>query len=115
MAVRTLETRTDAKRGVVRSSVPRRTSSLAVIPFANAVVVVAAATYLICGLVALASVDALIGFFQPWFHGVSLQLLRPADSGFRLDIFAVGLITFSASVWVATAAVARLYNFWARR
>jgi hypothetical protein len=90
-------------------------AKLGVVPAANAVTVVAVAAYLICAAVAFVSIDLVIGFFQPWFHGLSLAAMRPAATGFRPDAFVVGLVTFAASAWLATAATAALYNALARR
>ena len=95
---------------------PTQIARLGVVPAANAVTVVATAVYLICAVVAYVSIDLLIGFFQLWVHGLSLELLlRPATMGVRPDAFVAGLVTFVALVWSGTAAVAALYNALARR
>jgi hypothetical protein len=115
MAARKLIPVSGTERGAIKESVPHAAVSLQVVTSANAVTVVALAGFIICAAVALVSTDLLIAFFQPWVHGLSLQALRPADPTFRVDAVAVGLITFGASVWVATAATATLYKAWARR
>lgn len=87
---------------------------LAVVPLANAATVVALAAYLLCAAVAAVAPDLLIAFFQPWLHGLTLEPLRPTGAWFQPGAFVFGLITFGASVWVSIAAVAWLYNAWAR-
>jgi hypothetical protein len=91
------------------------TSPFAVIPLANAVTIIAVATYLLCAAVAVVSADLLFAFFQTWVHGVSLQPLRPEGQMLRPDTFFIGLITFAAVSWLATAATARVYNALIRR
>lgn len=115
MAVRKPIPITGVDRGAIKESARQASIPLQAITLANAVTVVALAGYLICAAVALVSTDLLIAFFQPWVHGLSLQPLRPADPTFRPDAFVVGLISFGASAWLATAAAAGLYNVWARR
>lgn len=91
------------------SALPR----LGVVPLANAAAVVALVGYLICAAVSIVAPDVLVWFFQTWLHGLSLAPLRPAGAWFRPDEFVVGLITFAGTVWLATAAIAELYNAWA--
>jgi hypothetical protein len=78
------------------------------------VTAIALAAYIICATVAIVAPDLLIWFFQPWFHGLSLDPLRPAGAWFRPGEAIVGLITFGGSAWIGTAAAAWLYNAWAR-
>jgi hypothetical protein len=94
---------------------PTATARLNVTALANAVTAVALAAYVICATVALVAPDLLIWFLQPWFHGLSLDPLRPAGAWFRPTEAVIGLITFGASVWVGTAAAAWLYNAWSGR
>lgn len=94
---------------------PALTTRLDVRTLANAVTAVALTAYLICAALALVAPDLLIWFFQPWFHGLTLDPLRPAGAWFRPGEAIVGLITFGASVWLGTAAAAWLYNAWSRR
>lgn len=86
-----------------------------VVPLANAATAVTLGAYLICALVAVIAPDLLLWFFQPWFHGVSLEPLRPTGPWFRPGEFVLGLFTFGGSVWVGTAAIAWLYNRWSIR
>ncbi len=88
---------------------------LGVVPLANATSAVALVGYLICAALSIAAPDVLVWFFQPWLHGLSLAPLRPAGAWFRPGEFVVGLVTFAGTVWLATAAIAGLYNAWVRR
>jgi hypothetical protein len=93
---------------------PALATRLDVTALANAVTAIALAAYIICATVAIVAPDLLIWFFQPWFHGLSLDPLRPTGAWFRPGEAIVGLITFGGSVWVGTAAAAWLYNAWSR-
>lgn len=81
---------------------------------ANAAATVGAVAYLICATLSLVAPDLLLGIFQTWAHGISVEALRPTSIGFSAGAFAIGLVTFSAAVWLATAATAWLYNRWAK-
>lgn len=89
-------------------------AAVQVTTLANAATTVAVAAYLICAALAIVAPDLWVGLIQSWTHGLSLAPLRPTGPWFRPDEFIVGLITFGGSVWLATAAVAALYNRWAR-
>jgi hypothetical protein len=88
---------------------------LEVMPLANAAATVALVGYVLCAVVALVAYEVYIGFFQPWFHGMTLAPIRPTGDWFNLGTFVTGLITFGATVWLATAATAWLYNAWSRK
>jgi hypothetical protein len=88
---------------------------LDVTALANAATTVGAVAYLICAALALVAPDLLMGLFQTWAHGISVAALRPATPGFGAGAFAIGLVTFSGAVWLATAATAWLYNRWGSR
>ena len=98
------------------TAVRRRVSlgAVEVTPLASAVTAVAVVAYMLCAIVAAVAPDLLLWFFQPWLHGLTLEPLRPTGAWFRPGEFLVGLVTFGASVWVATAAAAWLYNRWPR-
>ena len=95
--------------GVVGEHLMRR-SGIATVPAANAVTTVGLALYLLCAVVAIVAPDLLIGFFQPWLHGLRLDPLRPAGTWFQFGDFVTGLITWGLSAWLVTAAIAWLYN-----
>jgi hypothetical protein len=90
----------------------RVATRLEVMPLANAAATVAVAAYVLCAVIALVAYEAYIGFFQLWIHGMTLEPMRPLGGWFNLGTFVSGLITFGATVWLATAATARLYNAW---
>ncbi len=46
---------------------------------------------------------------------LTLEPLRPTGAWFQPGAFVFGLVTLGASVWIGVAAVAWLYNAWARR
>ncbi len=89
-------------------------AGLATVPLANAATVVGVIAYLICAAVAIVAPDALLGFFQPWFHGLTLDPLRPAGPWFQPGQALLGLVTFGVSVWLWVAATAALYNTFVR-
>jgi hypothetical protein len=88
---------------------------LEVLPLANAAATVALAAYVLCAVVALVAYEAYLGFFQLWVHGMTLEPMRPMGGWFNFGTFVSGLITFGATVWLATAATAWLYNAWLRK
>lgn len=91
------------------------TGGIEVIALANAATIVGIAAYVLCAIVAFALPDVYFGFFQSWFHGISLEALRSPGPAFQFGAFVTGLITFGASVWLAAAATASLYNKGIRR
>jgi hypothetical protein len=82
---------------------------------ANAATTVAVAAYLICAALLAIAPDALLWVFQSWFHGLTLDPLRPAGAWFRPTEFVIGVIMLGAVTWLVTAATARLYNTWSGR
>ena len=90
----------------------RTQGRLAVVPLANAAAVVALAAYLICAALSYFAPDLLMWVFQSWAHSLALEALRTTGSTFRPIELLVGLVTFGGTVWLAVAAVARLYNAW---
>ena len=95
--------------GLERTEIARR---LAVVPLANAAATVAVAAYLICAILNILAPDVLAWLFQSWSHGLSLAPLRAAGRSFGPTEFLAGMVTFAGAIWLATAAVARLYNAW---
>ena len=85
---------------------------LNVVPLANAAAFVALAAYLICAALSFVAPDLLMWVFQSWAHSLALEPLRTTGPSFRPLELVVGLVTFGGLVWLAAAAVARLYNAW---
>lgn len=100
-----------ASIGLNGTEIARR---LEAVPLANAATTVALAGYVICAVLTLFAPDAVPWLFQSWSHGLSLDPLRTVGPTFRPIEFVAGLVTFGGTVWLATAAVARLYNAWTR-
>ena len=88
---------------------PALTVRVDVRALANAVTAVALAAYIICATLALVAPDLLIWFFQPWFHGLSLDPLRPTGAWFRPGEAIVGLITFPSFHAAAAVLLGWLY------
>ena len=98
-----------ASIGLDRTGIAGR---LEVVPLANAATAVALVAYVICAALNVLTPDAVAWLFQSWSHGLSLDPLRAAGPAFQPVPFVAGLVTFGGTVWLATAAVARLYNAW---
>lgn len=89
------------------------TGSIHVVPLANAVTAVAVVANLVCAAFAVFAPQALIAYFQIWFHGIRLEPLEPAGVWFQPGEFVLGVFFLGATAWVLTALVAWLYNAWA--
>ena len=83
---------------------------LQVVPFANAVAVVAAAAFTFCALVAVIAPEVFFAIAQSIFHGLSLASLRVTGAWFQLGNFVLGLVTITLYAWCLSAAGALLYN-----
>jgi hypothetical protein len=71
--------------------------------------------YSACALAVALFPDNTIGFFNAWFHGLDLTLLRPP--GGRLLTFSqffYGLVTAAAVSFAIAASLAGFYNLFAR-
>jgi hypothetical protein len=85
-------------------------------PFGVAAAVTFSVVYLACALAVSLSPDATIGFFNAWFHGLDLALLKPPGGRpLTLVTFIGGLISAAAVSFVVGALLAALYNVFARR
>lgn len=72
--------------------------------------------YSVCALAVVLSPDATIGFFNAWFHGLDLALLKPPGGrALTLIQFLSGLISAAAVSFVIAAMLAALYNVFAHR
>ena len=59
--------------------------------------------------------DSTIGFFNAWFHGLDLALLRPPGGRpLTLGLFVYGLVSAAAVSFVVAASLAGFYNLFAR-
>ena len=71
--------------------------------------------YTACALAVVLFPDGTIGFFNAWFHGLDLALLKP-PGGRPLTVsqFFYGLVSAAAVSFAIAASLAGLYNFFAR-
>lgn len=84
-------------------------------PFSLAVALTFSVLYSACALAVALLPDGTIGFFNAWFHGLDLALLKPP--GGRpptLGQFVSGLISAAAVSFVLAATIAVTYDFFAR-
>ncbi len=81
--------------------------------FANAVTVVAAVSYLLCLALSYLLPDILFLIAQGWVHTFNLEPVR-ATTPIPLALTLLTGVVFAALTWVASYAVASLYNAWAK-
>ena len=72
--------------------------------------------YTVCALAVALFPDGTIDFFNNWFHGLDLRLLKPPE-GRPLTIgqFFRGLLSVAIVSYAAASALAGFYNAFARR
>lgn len=71
--------------------------------------------YTACALAVFLVPDGTIGFFNAWFHGLDLTLLRPPGGrSLTLSQFLYGLISAAAVSFAIAASLAGFYNLFAR-
>ena len=71
--------------------------------------------YSACALAVALFPDNTIGFFNAWFHGLDLTLLRPAGGRpLTLGQYVYGLISAAVMSFVVAASLAGFYNLFAR-
>jgi len=87
-------------------------TGLSVTAMANAVGIIALATYLVCAAIAYTSIETLVGIGQLWFHGVAFTTTALV---FNPVTFVVGGVTMTALGWILAAATSALYNVLRRR
>lgn len=80
---------------------------------ANAVATVTGAGYVLCRLLFSLAPQFFFNIEQGWFHTLNLESIR-ATRPMPLPMLALGFITSVVISWVATYAVAELYNRWAK-
>ena len=67
--------------------------------------------YCACALAVALFPDSTIGFFNAWFHGLDLALLKPAGGRPQtLGQFVYGLLSAAAVSFAMTASLAGFYN-----
>lgn len=71
--------------------------------------------YTACALAVLLFPDGTIGFFNAWFHGLDLNLLKPTGGRpLTLGQYIYGLVSAAAVSFAVTASLAGFYNLFAR-
>ncbi len=81
--------------------------------FANAVTTVAAVSYLLCLALSYLLPDILFAIAQGWVHTFNLEPVRAATPT-PLALALLAGVVFAGLIWVASYAVASLYNAWAK-
>ena len=71
--------------------------------------------YTVCALAVALFPDATIGFFNTWFHGLDLTILKPPGGRpLTLSQFLYGLCTAAVVSFAVTTSLAGFYNLFAR-
>ena len=84
-------------------------------PFGFAGAVTFAVLYTACALAVALSPDDAIAFFNAWFHGLDLTLLKREDGrALTLGQFCYGLFGVAAVSFAATTSIAGFYNLFVR-
>ncbi len=78
---------------------------------ANSAAAFAAASYVVCGVLAVVAPDVYFGIARSWIHGMDLSVLFPTGTTATSGSFVLGLVTLTAVAWVAGASLAVLYNW----
>lgn len=81
--------------------------------FANAITFVFFVAYIACALIAFIAPDLYFGILSNMFHSFNLEAVN-ATTPISLGATVLGIITFSAYVWVFTFASVSLYNKFAK-
>lgn len=81
--------------------------------FANAVTAVGVVFYLLCLALSYLIPDILFGLAGGWVHTFNLEPVR-ATTPIPLGLALLAGLIFAGLTWVATYAVASLYNAWAQ-
>jgi hypothetical protein len=72
--------------------------------------------FTVCAIGVAMAPDAAIGFFNAWFHGLDLTLLRPVGGKpLTLGQYAYGLAGVALTSFVTGALFATVYNLIGRR
>lgn len=71
--------------------------------------------YSVCALAVALYPDGTIGFFNAWFHGLDLALLKPPGGRPQtLNQYLLGLASAAAVSFAIAATIAVSYNFFVR-
>ena len=81
---------------------------------ANATTTVFAIFYIACALIAFIAPNLYFGVLNSWFHSFNLDSVKSTTS-MSLPTTLFGIVTFSAYIWIATFAVAKMYHYFANK
>ena len=83
--------------------------------FGFAAAITFSALYTVCALAVALFPDGTIGFFNAWFHGLDLRLLKPPGGRpLTLGQFLYGLVSAAVVSFAIAATLAAFYNLFAR-
>jgi hypothetical protein len=86
------------------------------LPFSLALTLTFLALYAVCAAAFIAFPDGTVAFFNAWFHGLDLNLLRPAGGRpLTTGQFVRGALDVVAVAFPAGLVLASCYNAFARR
>ena len=84
-------------------------------PFGFAGAATFSVLYTVCTLAVAFFPDGTIGFFNAWFHGLDLTLLKPPGGRpLTPGQFIYGLVSAAAVSYAIAASIAGFYNLFAR-
>lgn len=81
--------------------------------FANAATTVAVVGFVLCRVLSYLIPDILFAIAQGWVHTLNLEPIR-ATTPIPFGLMLLDGLIFAGLIWVATYAVASLYNAWAK-
>lgn len=83
--------------------------------FGSAAAVTFSVFYTACALAVVLFPDGTIAFFNTWFHGLDLTLLKPTGGRpLTLSQFLYGLVSAAVVSFALAATLATFYNLFAR-
>ena len=75
-----------------------------------ALAITVALAYTICAAAFALRPEETLAFFNAWFHGIDLRMLKPAASTFTLGVFFYGLSGVTLTGFIIGAIYAVVYN-----
>jgi hypothetical protein len=86
------------------------------VPFASALTLTFLVLYVACAAAVALVPEGTVNFFNAWFHGLDLNLLRPAGGRpLSLAQFVMGAVNVTVVAFPAGLILATLYNAFAAR
>lgn len=95
--------------------VDSRVNVLQPLRFGLAAAVTFSLIYVVCALAVLLFPEGTLGFFNSWFHGLDLALLRPPGGRpLTFGQFIYGLFSAAAASFIVATTLAGFYNLFSR-